>query len=259
MARTIVHCVPGPGGTSPEKVARHVRKGSSGQQLVWYQRAVRLCAAAAAMCIAASPVIAACGEQAPPSAPSATTTTSTVGPVDPGRIDRVRHDLPPGYEVSGLDGRVDPVAQWGFGAGWGAAPPECGQAAFGAVDPASARGWTASGAGGIVYAVVADVTAPIDDAECGVWTVTGGHSTATVTRLDAPVIDGAQTAGMSATVVTVVEGGTETQSHADTFAAELDSHRCTITVITDPGSPNAALDTGFAAELLVKTVSALRG
>ncbi|WP_158167531.1 DUF5642 family protein [Mycolicibacterium smegmatis] len=220
---------------------------------------MRLCAVAVAMCIAAAPVIAACGEQAPPAASSAPRPTSARGPVDPARIDRVRYDLPPGYEVSGLDGRVDPVSQWGFGAGWGAAPPECGQAALGAVDPASARGWTASGPGGIVYAVVADVTAPIQDAECGVWTVTGGHSTATVTRLDAPAIDGARTAGMSATIVTVVEGGTETQSRADTFAAESEHHRCAVTVITDPGSPNPGLDAGFAAALLVKTVSALRG
>jgi hypothetical protein len=59
--------------------------------------------------------------------------------------------------------------------------------------------------------------------------------------------------------VTVVEGGTETQSHARTFIADLDDHRCTVTVITDPGSPNPTLDAGFAADLLVKTVSALRG
>lgn len=215
------------------------------------------------MCIATAPVISACGEQARPTASSTTTTpTDAGGPVNPARIDRVRYELPPGYEVSGfsgLEGGADPVSQWGFGAGWSAEPPDCGDAAVGAVDPASARGWTASGPGGIVHAVVADITAPIEGADCGAWTVTGGHSSATVTRLDAPAIDGARTTGMTASVATVVEGGTETQAHADTFAAELDNHRCTVTVITDPGSPNAALDTGFAAELLVKTVSALRG
>ncbi|MBU8809139.1 DUF5642 family protein [Mycolicibacterium goodii] len=225
---------------------------------------MRICAAAIAMCLAAAPVIAACGEQAPPSVVSATVTSSAGGPVNPARIDRVRYDLPPGYEVSGFDGRVDPLSQWGFGAGWGAEPPVCGEFAVGAVDPASARGWTGSGSGGIVYAVIATSAATTsapgpEVADCGEWTVTGGHSTATVTRLDAPVIEGARTTGMAATIVTVVEGGTETQSHADTFAAELDGYRCTVTVITDPGSPNAALDTGFAAALLVKTVSALRG
>lgn len=220
---------------------------------------MRLCAAAVAVCIATAPVIAACGEQVPPTASSPTTPTSAGGPVNPARIDRVRYELLPGYEVSGLDGRVDPVSQWGFSQGWSAEPPECGVAAVGAVDPASARGWTASGPGGIVYAVVADITAPIDGADCREWIVTGGHSSANVTRLDAPAIDGARTTGISGSVVTVVEGGTETQAHAETFAAELDNRRCTVTVITDPGSPNAVLDTGFAAELLVKTVSALRG
>ncbi|AKS32715.1 DUF5642 family protein [Mycolicibacterium goodii] len=219
---------------------------------------MRLCAAAVAMCIAVAPVIAACGEQAPPSASSVTTTGGVVGPVNPARIDRVRYDLPPGYEFGGVDGRADPVSQWGFAAGWVAEPPQCGAAAVGAVDLASVRGWTGSGPGGIVYATVGNSVANTV-AECAQWTVTGGHSTATVTRLDAPAIEGARTTGMSANVVTVVEGGTETQAHADTFTAELDNHRCTVTVITDPGSPSAALDTAFAAELLVKTVSALRG
>ncbi|MBU8817057.1 hypothetical protein KL864_14205, partial [Mycolicibacterium goodii] len=74
---------------------------------------MRICAAAIAMCLAAAPVIAACGEQAPPSVVSATVTSSAGGPVNPARIDRVRYDLPPGYEVSGFDGRVDPLSQWG--------------------------------------------------------------------------------------------------------------------------------------------------
>jgi len=75
----------------------------------------------------------------------------------------------------------------------------------------------------------------------------------------APAIDGAATVGLSITATTVVEGGTETHSHADTFTAYLGEYVAFITVVTEPGSPNPALGQDFAAELLVKTVSALRG
>jgi hypothetical protein len=75
----------------------------------------------------------------------------------------------------------------------------------------------------------------------------------------APAIDGAATVGLTTSTRTVVEGGTETHSHADTFTAYLGDYVAFITVVSDPGSPNPPLGQDFAADLLVKTVSALRG
>jgi len=121
---------------------------------------------------------------------------------------------------------------------------------------------SASGAGGIVYAVVVGSTAMLDPSlidECGQWTVSAGHTSGSVTFVAAPAIDGAATVGLSTTTTTVVEGGTETHSHADTFTAYLAGYVAFITVVSDPGSPNPSLGQDFAAELLVKTVSALRG
>jgi hypothetical protein len=62
---------------------------------------------------------------------------------------------------------------------------------------------------------------------------------------------------MSTAVTTVVEGGTETRSRADTFIAYLGGYVCFVLLVTDPGSP-APLQPGFAAELLIEVVSALR-
>jgi hypothetical protein len=110
--------------------------------------------------------------------------------------------------------------------------------------------------------VVAASAATLDPAlidECGQWTVSAGRTSGSVTLVAAPAIDGAATVGMSTTATTAVEGGTETHSHADTFAAYLRGYVTLVTVVTDPGSPNPALGQDFAAELLVKTVSALRG
>ena len=74
----------------------------------------------------------------------------------------------------------------------------------------------------------------------------------------APAVDDAATVGLSTTATTVVEGGTETHSHADTFTAYLGEYVAFITVVTDPGSPNPSLGQDFAADLLVKAVGALR-
>jgi hypothetical protein len=63
---------------------------------------------------------------------------------------------------------------------------------------------------------------------------------------------------MSTAVATVVEGGTETRSRADTFVAYLGDHVCFVALITDPGSPSPNLDAGFAADLLATAVAALR-
>jgi hypothetical protein len=96
-------------------------------------------------------------------------------------------------------------------------------------------------------------------ADCGQWTLAAGRSRGNVTLTPAPTIDGAQTVATATATTIVVEGGTETRSHADTVTAYLDGHVAFVTVVTDPGSPNPQLDADFAATLLVKTVSALRG
>jgi len=212
-----------------------------------------------ALLAALSLVVAACA-QSPSSAPSTTATVSSAS-VNPARIERVRTALPSGYEVAALSGRPAPVAFWGLGPGWTADPPQCGALAD-PVGAATTRGWSASGAGGIVYAVVADSAATPEPSlidECGQWTVTAGHTGGTVAVVSAPAIDGAVTVGLSASTTTTVEGGTETHSRADTFTAYLGSYVAFVTVVGDPGSPNPQLGLQFASDLLVKTVSALRG
>lgn len=188
-------------------------------------------------------------------------TTGNVATVSPARIERARQELPPGYEVVAIDPHANPVSLWGFGPDWTADPAECASSAAPETDPG--RGWSASGPGGIVYAAVSKVTqGPVDpapDAQCEQWHVSGGHAVGDVTAAPAPLIENAVTTGMSTVVTTVVEGGTETRSHADTFTAELGEYHLFITVVTDPGSPHPALEPAFASDLLVKTVSALRG
>jgi hypothetical protein len=241
---------------------------------------VRVFAAGAAVALCA-----ACGpSDAPhPAAGSLAPSSQAVG-VDLAGVARVRGDLPAGYEVGDLVGRVAPLAFWGFGPQWVADPPQCGVLADPAVDAATVRGWSASGPGGIVYVVAAaggqersdsgdgtggqersdsgDGTGgsvPAILAECDSTTLTAGHTSGTVATVEAPAIDGASTVGIRTDTTTVVEGGTETHSHADTFTAYLDGYVAYVTVVTDPGSSVQALDADFAAALLVKTVSALRG
>jgi hypothetical protein len=227
-----------------------------------YQQRVRLLAsiAAVALCVAG------CGQPpGPSSSASSTVPSSTAVPVDPANIARVRTELPAGYELADIAGLAGPAAMWGFGPGWTADPPQCGALADPVVDAAVTRGWSGSGGGGIVYAVVTgSPPAPVGldpalIAECGHWTLTAGHTSGSVTFIAAPAIDGVATVGMSTATTTVVEGGTETHSHADTFTAYLGDYVTVVTVVTDPGSPNPPLGQEFAAELLVKTVSALRG
>ena len=213
-----------------------------------------------ALLAALSLCVAACGDS-PSSAPSTASSGSSTQ-VNPARIERVRTELPSGYEVAGLSGRAAPVAFWGLGPDWIADPQRCGALADPAAGEAATRGWSASGAGGIVYAVVAASAAALDPSlidECGQWTVSAGRTSGSVTLVAAPAIDGAATVGLSTTATTSVEGGTETHSHAETFTAYLSGYVVVVTVVTDPGSPNPALGQDFAAELLVKTVSALRG
>ena len=170
--------------------------------------------------------------------------------------------MPAGYEIADLAGRAALLAFWGFGPQWVADPPQCGVLSDPPVDGATIRGWSGSGPGGIVYVVAGGGSSVIDPAviaECGTSTLNAGHTSGTVTTVDAPAIDGATTLGLRTETTTVVEGGTETHSHADTFTAYLDGYTTYVTVVTDPGSSGPALDAGFAAAFLVKTVAALRG
>lgn len=211
---------------------------------------------------------AACG-QSPESAPSptgsaASPTEEVAAPINPARIDRARGALPQGYEVSGYTGAASPVVLWGFGDAIVSAPPECLMLAEPAVDSGTAMGWSASGPGGIVYAVVAGASDPERLAaallaDCARWTLASGHTSGTVTMQPAPAIHDAQTVAMSTAVTTVVEGGTETRSHADTFIAYPVGYVCFVALVTDPGSPGPTLQSGFAADLLSTVVSALRG
>lgn len=212
-----------------------------------------------AVLVAAALSVASCGQPSPP--PPAPSSEEAAGPIDPSRINRARYELPPDYEVADVQGRVAPLAQWGYGPDWSADPPQCGALADPVVDPATARGWSASGAGGIVFAVAADGAMPPDPAlleQCATWTITAGPTSGTVRLADAPPVPGVVTSGMVADTLTVVEGGTETRSHAQTFVAHEGAHLVYVTVVTDPGSPHPALGGEFAADLLTRTVAALR-
>lgn len=224
----------------------------------WYQLFMRALATCIAMVLCA-----ACGQPAapePPGPPSQSTQQ-----LNPGRVDRVRSHLPDGYEVTDLTGRSTPVTSWGLGPRWTADPEQCGSLADPVAD-GTTRGWSASGSGGIVHAVVVPA-AVVQSAEsataltesCGAWTVSAGPTTGRVTLIGAPAIDGATTLGMAVDAATVVEGGTETRSHADTFTAYAGGYVAFVTVVTDPGAAGPALTAGFASNLLVETVAAIRG
>lgn len=206
---------------------------------------------------------AACGQPSPPT--EVPTTTASVNlAINPARIERARDALPDGYEVSGYTGAPAPFAVWGLRGQPVSEPAQCAALGEPAVNPLTARGWSASGPGGIVYAVIADADTAVAPESalrehCTRWTAAAGHTTGTVTDLPAPVIEAANTVGMSTSTITVVEGGTETRSQAKTFVAYLGDHVCFVAVVTDPGSPVPALGSEFASELLVNTVSTLRG
>jgi Domain of unknown function (DUF5642) len=230
---------------------------------VWYQRAVRLSALLSAL--VAAYALAACGQPATSTSTAPTASSVAKSQVNPVRIDRARNGLPVGYEVADVGGPASPATYWGLRPGWVAEPPQCGTLAGPAPDDTATAGWSASGPGGIVHAmVVGGPSTPVTFdtavlAECGHWTVTSGSTSGTVGLVDAPAIDGATTVGMTTVARTVVEGGTETTSAAYTFSAYLGDYLALVTVVTDPGSPNPPLGQEFAADLLVKTVSALRG
>lgn len=213
-------------------------------------------------------LLAACTQSHAP-APSGTPTKPPQGHntvVNPANIKRVVRDLPPNYEVTtAIPSAASPRVIWSLEAGASAKPAQCAALA----DPGngrdqSAQGFSGSGAGGIVDAVVVAVPGPVDldpgvVAACGRWTMTDGHTTAAVRLVDAPHIDGVETLGMVADTKSSVESGTEIDSRAYTFTAYLGDHYAFTTLTTDPGSALPALPPQFAADLLVKTVSALRG
>jgi hypothetical protein len=210
-------------------------------------------------------VLAACAH-AP--APSATPTKSTVhnAPVNPANIKRVVRELPPNYEVTtGIPSGASPRVIWSLEADARAKPPQCATLA----DPGngrdqSAQGFSGSGTGGIVDAVVVTLPGPVEldqgvVAACGRWTMSDDHTTASVRLIDTPHIDGVPTLGMVADTKSSVESGTEIDSRAYTFTAYLGNYYAFTTLTTDPGSALPALPPQFAADLLVKTVSTLRG
>lgn len=221
--------------------------------------------------VGAALTVVACAHSPAP-APSAATAKSQPAhgfAVNPANIKRVVRDLPAGYEVTtGPSSGASPRAIWGLDAGAGTAPPPCATLA----DPGdglggrgqSAQGVSGSGTGGIVDAVVVTLPEPVHldhdlVAACGEWSMTAGHTTANVHLDDGPHVDGADTVGMAAEIRSSVESGTEIDSRAYTYTAYLGNYYAFTTLIADPGSALPALPPGFAADLLVKTVSALRG
>ncbi|OBI90313.1 DUF5642 family protein [Mycobacterium sp. 1245805.9] len=213
-------------------------------------------------------LLAACAHAHAP-APTTTPSKPTSGPnatVHPANIKRVVGELPPHYEVTtGIPSGASPRVIWSLEADARAKPPQCAALA----DPGNARdqsaqGFSGSGTGGIVDAVVVTLPGPADldqgvVAACGRWTMSDGHTTASVRLVDAPRIDGVATLGMVADTKSSVESGTEIDSRAYTFIAYLGNYYAFTTLTTDPGSALPALPPQFAADLLVKTVSTLRG
>ncbi|OBI43815.1 hypothetical protein A5707_04375 [Mycobacterium kyorinense] len=209
---------------------------------------------------AAAVLTAACGHSPGPGpAPSASTSTH---PINPANIKRVGRELPSGYEVRGVSDIAAPPAIWGLAAKWTADPARCGALA----DPVdghfqSAQGVSGSGAGGIIYAVVTAAPTHLDPAlvaDCPHWTMANRRAVARVHLIAAPDVDGAATLGMASETTTSVEGGNEISSGTTTFAAYLGDYYAFAAVVTDPGSPHPSLTPQTAADLLVKTVSALR-
>lgn len=222
---------------------------------MWYHSHMRRYA----VCLGASVVVVGCGG-AEPQAPVTTSAAEGSGAVNPAAVARVRTELPPGYEIGTLADHAAPAAFWGVKPPWAADPPPCGALA----DPAAGapvQGWSASGPGGIVYALVAGpgTATPLPDG-CAAWTLSGGRTTAAVSAVEPPAIADTPTVAMSTVATTVVEGGTETRSHADTVSAYLDSgYVASVTVVTDPGSALPVLGPDVAARLLAQTVTAIRG
>jgi hypothetical protein len=224
----------------------------------WIGAMVTLLAAACAQSPAPTP-------SASPTKPSSSRSAHGTA-INPANIKRVGRELPPGYEVTtGIRSGASPRVIWGLEADVTAKPPQCATLA----DPGngrdqSAQGVSGSGSGGIVDAVVVALpSGPVSldhnlVAACGQWTMIAGGTRVSIGLTDPPRIDGAETLGMVADVRASVESGTEIDSRAYTFTAYLGDYYAFTTLTVDPGSELPALPPQFAADLLVKTVSALR-
>ncbi|MCV7099771.1 DUF5642 family protein [Mycobacterium palustre] len=186
--------------------------------------------------------------------------------VNPANIKRVVRELPPHYEVTtGIPGGASPRVIWSLEADATAKPAQCASLADpGEGSDQSAQGLSGSGTGGIVDAVVVALAGPVQldpglVAACDRWSMSDAHTTARVRLTDAPHVEDAATVGMVTDTRSSVESGTEIDSRTYTFIAYLGNYYAFTTLTTDPGSALPALPPQFAADLLVKTVSTLRG
>lgn len=183
-------------------------------------------------------------------------------PADPAAIGRMRQHLPKnlqGYEFGALPAPATPRNFWGMSSGATADPPDC--AALVAAPEDGARGWSASGPGGIVYATAAPAVAPVPEltGDCSTWTLSTDRARAAVDRIDAPQIAGARTLGLTAHITTSVENGAQTHSQATTLIAYVDTLAVSVTMVTDPGAVAAPLPADLPATLLDAAVRSVRG
>src|SRR6516165_8074313 len=212
-------------------------------------------------------LLVACAHSSAPT-PSGTSTKSPTthnAAVNPANIKRVVRELPPNYEVTtGITSGTSPMVIWSLEADAASKPAQCATLADpGSGRDQSAQGFSGSGTGGIVDAVVVALPGPVDldhnlVAACGRWTMIDGHTTAIARLTDPPHIDGVETIGMVTDTKASVESGTEIDSRVYTFTAYLGNYYAFTTLTADPGSALPALPPQFAADLLVKTVSTLR-
>ncbi|WP_280829510.1 DUF5642 family protein [Mycobacterium sp. OTB74] len=197
----------------------------------------------------------ACGESAPPPHPS---TQSRVVVANSAGIDKIRTQLPKGYEIAPLPKPAVPTTFWGLPPHWTSDPARCG--VLPTPDDDEIRGWSASGPGGIVYATAGPAVAPsaaMLDA-CPQWILTADQSVAAISHAKPPLIPDAQTLALAVGVSSRVENGAKTQSQAVTLVAYLDILAVSVTVVTDPGVSGPALPPEFATTLLAAAVRAVR-
>jgi hypothetical protein len=182
--------------------------------------------------------------------------------VNPANIKRLRSALPSDYEIAEVRGPTSVAAQWGFGQGWTIDPAHCAALVDPSPNDPATQGFSASGPGGIVYAVVAQHgpagPAPVAG-ECGHWTMTFGHTTGTFELGDSPSTQGASTVVAHGLTRTAVESGTETHTQINAAYAYLAGYVVAISLITDPGSGHRPLDPGFVTELVGRAAAELRG
>ena len=184
--------------------------------------------------------------------------------VTPANIRRLRPAFPPGYELADVASARSPAGYWGFGGDFTSDPAPCADLANPVAGDAAPQGLDGSGAGGTVYAVVAESAPPplldrsvLDD--CPRWSMVAGQTSATVELTQVPQIDGVPTVAMTTAARTIVEGGIATDLTVKTVTAYLGDYLAFVAVVTDPGAPQPPLPPDFAATLLVKAVAALRG